>query len=105
MLQTLDACETDGKREGTARTLLGVDRQLSPVVEESIDRYLSSPLVALAENPDSLAAVGLGFVAFARSFWHLYVPNLPLDPAIGLRAHSNFLGRQLTHLKIGRAHV
>lgn len=75
-----------------------MDRQLSPVVEESIDRYLSSPLVALAENPDSLAAVGLGFVAFARSFWHLYVPNLPLDPAIGLRAHSNFLGRQLTHL-------
>jgi midasin len=30
--------------------------------------------------------------------WHLYVPNLPLDPAVGLRAHSNYLQRQFDSL-------
>lgn len=59
---------------------------------------MASALPALAQAEVSLAAIGEGFVAFARCFWHLYVPSLPLDPAIGLRAHTNYLGRQLLAL-------
>ncbi|GAA6048627.1 hypothetical protein JCM3770_002064 [Rhodotorula araucariae] len=62
---------------------------------ESAERYLLQALPPLQTHEADLSAVASGFVAFARFLWHLYVPNLPLDPAVGLRAHSNFIGRQL----------
>lgn len=62
--------------------------------DESVQLYLLPMLPALSPTAD-LASVGEGFVGYARSLWHLYVPNIPLDPAVGLRAHTKFLGRQV----------
>lgn len=67
----------------------------SAPLAESASRYLSVVLPPLKAPKVDLSSVGSGFVAFARFLWHLYVPNLPLDPAVGLRAHSSFIGRQL----------
>ncbi|BGP16616.1 hypothetical protein JCM10213_000468 [Rhodosporidiobolus nylandii] len=68
----------------------------SAAVGESSQRYLVGALPGLQTREAALSAVANGFVAFARFLWHLYVPNLPIDPAVGLRAHSGFLARQLT---------
>ncbi|GAA5872063.1 hypothetical protein JCM8547_003087 [Rhodosporidiobolus lusitaniae] len=68
----------------------------SAVLDESSQRYLVPSLPPLQQPAAALSAVAGGFVAFARFLWHLYVPNLPIDPAVGLRAHSSFLGRQLS---------
>ncbi|GAA5967871.1 hypothetical protein JCM11641_005792 [Rhodosporidiobolus odoratus] len=68
----------------------------STALSEAHDRYLSSTLPSLQGSEVRLPGVASGFVAFARFLWHLYVPNLPIDPAVGLRAHSGFLTRQLT---------
>ncbi|GAA6044164.1 hypothetical protein JCM8097_003730 [Rhodosporidiobolus ruineniae] len=62
---------------------------------ESSERYLVRHLPSLQQVEAELSDVATGFVAFARFLWHLYVPNLPIDPAVGLRAHSGFLRRQL----------
>lgn len=67
----------------------------SPVLDEAKQRYLSTSLTSLLSDEVDLEVTAAGFVAFARFLWHLYVPNLPLDPAIGLRAQSGFIGRQL----------
>ncbi|BGP48616.1 AAA ATPase midasin [Rhodotorula kratochvilovae] len=67
----------------------------SAPLAESAERYLTQALPPLQVDHADLSAVASGFVAFARFLWHLYVPNLPLDPAVGLRAHSNFISRQL----------
>lgn len=79
--------------------MLGSDRQLTPALDESIQGYLAKALPALESEIPSTKAVGNGFVALSRTLWHLYVPNIPLDPAIGLRAHSSYLGRQLSSLQ------
>ncbi|GJN90851.1 hypothetical protein Rhopal_003865-T1 [Rhodotorula paludigena] len=68
----------------------------SAPLAESVERYLAQALPAVQSTSAGLDDVAGGFVAFARFLWHLYVPNLPLDPAVGLRAHSGFLGRQLS---------
>lgn len=78
--------------------LAGADRQLNSNFQESVDLYLTSALPALNSEESSIGAVGSGFVALARTLWHLYVPNIPLDPAIGLRAYSSYLERQLASL-------
>ncbi|GAA5999947.1 hypothetical protein JCM10207_005984 [Rhodosporidiobolus poonsookiae] len=70
----------------------------STALAESAERYLVTALPSLQQAKAELSPVAAGFVAFARFLWHLFVPNLPLDPAVGLRAHSGFLGRQLTAL-------
>ncbi|GAA5820590.1 hypothetical protein JCM11251_003065 [Rhodosporidiobolus azoricus] len=64
-------------------------------LSEAHERYLAKALPPLQQKQVPLPAVASGLVAFARFLWHLYVPNLPLDPAVGLRAHSGFLARQL----------
>lgn len=79
----------------TPAALLAPTLPLSPAFGEAVDRHLASAIPHLTPADASLSAVGEGFVAFARCFWHLYVPSLPLDPAIGLRARTNYLGRQL----------
>lgn len=107
--QTVNSCREDDKEgiEEPSRpfdavsdlnALLADDRHLSPALQESLDRYLAGALPDLTAQDVGLGAIGRGFVAFARCFWHLYLPNLPLDPAVGLRAHSGFLGRQLVNL-------
>ncbi|GAA5843645.1 hypothetical protein JCM9279_000821 [Rhodotorula babjevae] len=68
----------------------------SAPLAEAASRYLSSALPPLKTSKVDLSAVGAGFVAFARFLWLLYVPNLPLDPAVGLRAHASFIRRQLS---------
>ncbi|KAK4705526.1 midasin, partial [Phenoliferia sp. Uapishka_3] len=81
--------------EWSPASLLAPSQPLSPVFSEAVDRHLASAIPAILTADSSLEAVGEGFVAFARCFWYLYVPSLPLDPAVGLRARSNFLSRQL----------
>jgi midasin len=78
--------------------LVSAGRELSPALQEAIDLHLAATLPDLVKVDVGLAAIGRGFVAFARCFWHLYLPNLPLDPAVGLRAHSGFISRQLLDL-------
>ncbi|KPV75029.1 uncharacterized protein RHOBADRAFT_53933 [Rhodotorula graminis WP1] len=91
--------ETEG--EQALITIANVDAEVARRAEssaplaESASRYLSSALPPLKMLKVDLSSVGAGFVAFARFLWHLYVPNLPLDPAVGLRAHSSFIRRQL----------
>lgn len=91
--------ESDGDR--AALNIANLDSEVARRAEssaplaESAARYLSGALPSLQAATVDLASVGSGFVAFARFLWHLYVPNLPLDPAVGLRAHSTFIGRQL----------
>lgn len=46
----------------------------------------------------TLKSVATGYVAVARCLLHLYLPNIPLDPAVGLRAHYDFSRRQLSRL-------
>ncbi|BGP02385.1 AAA ATPase midasin [Rhodotorula toruloides] len=67
----------------------------APAVDEAKQRYLAASLPTLLGPDVDLEVTAAGFVAFARFLWHLYVPNLPLDPAVGLRAQSGFIGRQL----------
>ena len=106
-MQTVNSCREDETEQDTnfdassdLTSLLASDRSLPPALQESVDRYLGRALPDLAPGSENsgLGAIGRGFVAFARCFWHLYLPNLPLDPAVGLRAHSGFLGRQLVSL-------
>ncbi|GAA5896896.1 hypothetical protein JCM8208_007119 [Rhodotorula glutinis] len=91
--------ETEG--EQAPLTVANIDAEVARRAEssaplaESASRYLSSALPPLKAPKVDLSSVGAGFVAFARFLWHLYMPNLPLDPAVGLRAHSSFIGRQL----------
>ncbi|GAA5887759.1 hypothetical protein JCM16303_005070 [Sporobolomyces ruberrimus] len=59
------------------------------------ERYLSQHLPTLQTADASLVVVANGFIGFARFLWNLYVPNLPIDPAVALRAHANFVERQL----------
>ncbi|BGP25033.1 midasin [Rhodotorula toruloides] len=65
-----------------------------PALDEAKQRYLAASLPSLLGDEANLEVTSAGFVAFARFLWHLYVPNLPLDPAIGLRAQSGFVARQ-----------
>ncbi|GAA6035232.1 hypothetical protein NBRC10512_006266 [Rhodotorula toruloides] len=67
----------------------------APALEEAKQRYFAASLPTLLGPDVDLEVTAAGFVAFARFLWHLYVPNLPLDPAVGLRAQSGFIGRQL----------
>ncbi|KAI5480555.1 hypothetical protein MNV49_000251, partial [Pseudohyphozyma bogoriensis] len=78
--------------------LLAPTRQLSPMLAEAVDLHLAKSLTELSHDESTLEAVGLGFIAFARCLWYIYVPNLPLDPAIGMRARSNYLARQIALL-------
>ncbi|GAA5965287.1 hypothetical protein JCM21900_005694 [Sporobolomyces salmonicolor] len=81
--------------EGNVVGIVATRAAASPALAEAADRYLSSWLPALEQKSADLSAVATGFVAFSRFLWRLYVPNLPIDPAVALRAHSNFIGRQL----------
>ncbi|BGP32484.1 AAA ATPase midasin [Rhodotorula toruloides] len=67
----------------------------APALDDAKQRYLAASLPTLLGPDVDLEVTAAGFVAFARFLWHLYVPNLPLDPAVGLRAQSGFIGRQL----------
>ncbi|KAK4056723.1 AAA ATPase midasin [Microbotryomycetes sp. JL221] len=71
----------------------------SPVLQESVGRYLTSSLSGLTGASASLSHIAHGYVAFARTLWHLYLPDLPIDPAVGFRARSNFLGHQMASLQ------
>ena len=94
-----DDAHDDSRAAGwTPAALLAPTLPLSPAFGEAVERHLASTIPDIVPADASLSAVGEGFVAFARCFWHLYVPSLPLDPAIGLRARTNYLGRQLVVL-------
>ncbi|SCZ88717.1 BZ3500_MvSof-1268-A1-R1_Chr2-1g04590 [Microbotryum saponariae] len=92
---------TEGTQQWEASGLAGLSAADadSPAFGEAFDRYLAPAMTSLADPVEaSLAILGQGFVAFSRCLWYLYLPNLPLDPAIGLRARSGYLSRQLDHL-------
>ena len=79
------------------KTLIsGAEPQHTPAFVEALDVYLAPAIPALLSTTPDLSSVGEGFVAYSRSLWHLYVPNIPLDPAVGLRAHTNYLSHQIT---------
>ena len=97
-IKLLVSCASADSEDPAPTDLVSTERQLIPELAEAVDLHLAGVLPALNSATPTLEAVGHGFVAFARCLWFLYVPNLPIDPAIGLRAHSGFLGRQLAVL-------
>lgn len=94
VVNTSSAADTTSS-EPILEQVANPESPFSPELRESISLYLAPALPGLAVDGPGTDAVGLGFVAFARFFWHLYVPNLPLDPAISLRAQANLDRRQL----------
>ncbi|KAM0791302.1 hypothetical protein ACM66B_005774 [Microbotryomycetes sp. NB124-2] len=71
----------------------------SGATQEALSLYLSPALGKLARDPASLLDIALGYVGFARMLWHLYFPNLPIDPAVGFQTRARFIGRQLSALQ------
>lgn len=67
----------------------------SEVVHRAADRYLDVSEATLFSPTLESTGIAAGFVAFGQFLWHLYVPNLPLDPAIGAQVHSQYLSRRL----------
>ncbi|KAM0753166.1 P-loop containing nucleoside triphosphate hydrolase protein [Meredithblackwellia eburnea MCA 4105] len=82
----------------TPRSTLSTTSTEQDVFEEAFDLYLTPVLNSMDRLNPSIADVGEGFIAFARTFWHLYVPTIPLDPAVGLRARSTYLSHTLQGL-------
>lgn len=106
-LQAVNGCTTESDvpvspdSQSLCHHLLDEDSARPPALAEGLELYLRPALVALVDESSpttTLAAVGEGYIALSRMLWHLYVPNLALDPAVGLRAHSNYLQRQFDAL-------
>ena len=68
-------------------------------LKDAHQRYLQTSISLILEKRSPLSKVGLGYIAFARFLWHLFFPSLPIDPAIGFRAQSGFVQRQLSSLR------
>lgn len=101
MLNTQTAATVDEPTSSTTSIsdlLLRTDRKLSPAVAEAADLCLAHVLPTLDSKNFDLSTIGEGFVGFARFFWLLYVPNRPLDPAVGHRARTSYLERQILEL-------
>lgn len=99
-MQITNSCRTDDDSSSDPfQLLLESDHSHhSTAFSESVHLYLQPTLLHLSTTTSTLSSIGEGFVGLSRTLWHLYVPNLPLDPAVGLRAHSNYLQRQLDSL-------
>ncbi|GAA5925946.1 AAA family ATPase midasin [Sporobolomyces koalae] len=101
-LISLVVCNSDDEREaslGQAQDLAqAIAARPSTPLAEAAERYLSKQIVTIDSPAASLPSIAGGFVAFSRFLWQLYVPNLPIDPAVALRAHANFIGRQLSSM-------
>jgi midasin len=93
---------SDEEREGTIEEeqdlVKAIAARPSTPLSISADKYLTRHLSSLQVAQPSLSVIANGFVAFSRFLWDLYVPNLPIDPAVALRAHANFIGRQLASM-------
>ena len=87
--------EYEGVVEDAQDLVSAIASRPSTPLQAAAERYLIKDLPSLQSPQVSLSTVAGGFVAFSRFLWHLYVPNLPIDPAVALRAHANFVGRQL----------
>ncbi|GAA6063185.1 hypothetical protein JCM10212_006851 [Sporobolomyces blumeae] len=72
-----------------------LDTDPSTPLAVAAKRHLETTLPSVVNHDAGLSAVATGFVSFARFLWQLYVPNLPIDPAVALRANSNYVARQL----------
>lgn len=103
--QVIRSCQDVENRDeaiSTAALLRSVARRelaLPQHAQDAIDELLLSTLTSLTAGPEpTLSSTGTGWVAFARCLFHLYLPNLPLDPAVGLRAQFGFSSRQLANL-------
>ncbi|GAA5961125.1 hypothetical protein JCM3765_001235 [Sporobolomyces pararoseus] len=90
--------ERESSVEEEQDLLKSIAARPSTLLSISAEKYLVQYLPALQNAQASLAVVANGFVGFSRFLWNLYVPNLPIDPAVALRAHANFVGRQLASM-------
>lgn len=93
---------SDDEREGSVEyeqdPMRAIAGRPSTPLAAAADKYLVSFLPGLESTLPALSTIANGFVAFSRFLWTLYVPNLPIDPAVALRAHANFVGRQLSSM-------
>lgn len=97
--QTVTAASDEGESETDSdlATYQGLQRRIesSEIVQRAADRYLNVSEATLFGSTFEGTGVAAGFVAFGQFLWHLYVPNLPLDPAIGAQVRSQYLARRL----------
>ncbi|GAA5875503.1 hypothetical protein JCM3774_003651 [Rhodotorula dairenensis] len=67
----------------------------SDVLRRAAHRYLKDTESTLFGPALDGPGVAAGYIAFGQFLWHLYVPNLPLDPAIGAQVQGQYLARRL----------
>ncbi|POY75159.1 hypothetical protein BMF94_1791 [Rhodotorula taiwanensis] len=76
--------------EATLRLIDG-----SELLRQAAQRYLTDILPRLSvEQPDT-GDLAKGFIGLGQYLWHLYVPNLPLDPAVGAQVQTRHVARRI----------
>ncbi|GAA6026009.1 hypothetical protein JCM8202_000005 [Rhodotorula sphaerocarpa] len=99
LVTTAASEDADGKHPPAA-TLEGIHRNIaeSDLLQRSAERYLAASLQSLAAETLSEVGLATSYVAFGKFLWHLYVPNLPIDPAVGAQVYNRHIARRLAGL-------
>ncbi|GAA5984033.1 hypothetical protein JCM10908_006021 [Rhodotorula pacifica] len=90
-----DDDEQGAESDSTTSQVLQQRIGQSHILQRAADRYFDVAQPALAGVSLEGSDIAAGFVAFGQFLWHLYVPNLPLDPAIGAKVQSQYLARRI----------